>query len=186
MRILPFLALLALTLGSQPNITLDKYVDSSNTLWTGLFRDCKAFPTMQCVQKNAFHYLDDTLKQKDVSVGQFLKFTPNTVDYTKYSKEANENEMEEEPRSEHPLGEVTDALSNKAVRFLMTHDAQFKIPFVLDGAYLKVAPRSFEDDGILVKLDIMHPQQPAERRSGEEQPRILNSIVSSILSKSHI
>lgn len=139
---------------------------------------------MSCVQKNVYSYLDETLDQKDLNVGQFVKFTSNNIDFHKYTKEANENDInEEEPRSETPLDEVTDALSNKAVKFLMTHNAEFKMPFVLNGAYLKVSPRGFEGDGVLVRLDVLHPQQEAQKRSDEGQPRILTGIITNVLSK---
>lgn len=182
MRLLPLLALTLTILtfrvtAEYENVTLD----STNSLWSGLFRDCRVFPTMSCVKKNVYHYLEDTLDGRgDIHVGQFLRFVPNRVDFTKYTKEANEDI--EEARADTPLGEVTDALSDKAVKFLMTHDAEFKVPFVLNDASLKISPRSFEGDGVLVKLDVMHPQE-AESRMDSVKPRILTKLLGDIISK---
>lgn len=145
---------------------------------------------MSCVQKNAYHYLDETLDQKDLNIGEYMRFTSNNIDYHKYTKEANEeNNIEDDEESrqaeETPLDEVTEALSSKAVKFLMTHNAEFKMPFVLNGAYLKVSPRGFEGDGVLVKLDVLHPQenQEAQKRSDDGQPRILTGIITNVISK---
>lgn len=158
-----------------------------NTLWNGILRDCKSYSTVSCIQKNVYTYLDDTLNiPGDLEVGQFMRFRPNKVDYTKYTREANENLTEdEEGRADTPLEEVTNALSGKGVKFLMTHDMEVKLPSFMEGATFKMSPRGFEGDGVLVKLDLIQ-KEVEEGRAKEDgiQPRIfLKQIAKGIFSK---
>ncbi|GLV32661.1 Osiris 17 [Carabus blaptoides fortunei] len=148
-------------------------ITGGNRLWNGLLRDCKT-PSMTCIQKNVYHYLDDTFGYRgDVNIGNIMQFKRNTVDYSKYTKESNnyvdDDEEDEEHRSRSPLEEVTDALHGKSMAFMMTHDMQLKMPDTLfEGSTLKVSPRAFEGDGVIVKLDLI----PKEIQSDQAVGRI--------------
>ncbi|KAJ8715387.1 hypothetical protein PYW07_009869 [Mythimna separata] len=133
---------------------------------------------MSCLQKNVYSYLDDKLGMNgDVEVSSGVCFKKNSVDINKYSKEANtiyltgtdndeekeryldeENEIEDtEPES--PLEEITDALYDKSVKFLVTHDMKLTLPETFfQGATLRVSPRALTKTGALVHIDL----EPAE------------------------
>lgn len=148
-------------------------ITGGNKLWNGILRECKT-ASLSCIQKNVYHYLDDTFQYRgDVSFGGFMHFTSNKVDYSKYTREANNHvddddndEDLEEERSISPLEEVTRALHNKSVGFLMTHDMELQLPETLfEGSTLKISPRSFEGEGVLVKLDLI-PKELKEVGTG--------------------
>lgn len=161
-----FLVLSVTTISAYNNETASDQSESydnitgDNRLWIGLMRDCKT-PSMACIQKNVYHYLDDTFGFRgDVNIGNFMQFKRNTVDYSKYTKEANnyvdDDEDEEEQRAKSPLEEVTDSLHGKTTAFMMTHDMELKMPDTLfEGSTLKVSPRALEGDGVIVKLDLI-------------------------------
>lgn len=72
--------------------------------------------------------------------------------------------MRNSPLSESPLEEVTDALYNKGVKFLMTHDMRLTLPeMMFNGAILKVSPRALTKSGALVHIDL----EPNENDNGD-------------------
>lgn len=164
------------------NETLDAAFTYSNStagnrFWGGILKDCKT-ASLSCIQKNVYHYLDNTFTFRgDVSIGNFMHFKKNNVDYAQCQSnniddDAHEEqgrnfvEDEEESRSLTPLEEVTRALHNKSMGFLMTHDVEVPLPEMLfEGSTLKVSPRAFEGEGVLVKLDLI-PKQIQEFPTG--------------------
>lgn len=69
--------------------------------------------------------------------------------------------------TESPIEEVTDALYDKGVGFMMTHDVELKLPDMLfDGAVLKISPRSLEGSGALVHLDLQPRTEVNENGQG--------------------
>lgn len=66
--------------------------------------------------------------------------------------------------SESAIEEVTSSLHGKAVKFMMTHDVELRLPsFLFDDAVLRISPRSLEGNGALVKVEFV-PKQVAEAR----------------------
>ncbi|KAJ8709499.1 hypothetical protein PYW08_009503 [Mythimna loreyi] len=151
---------------------------TGNVLWDNILNKCTDSPSVSCLQKNVYTYLDDKLGMNgDVEVSSGVCFKKNNVDINKYSKEANtiyltgtdndeekeryldeENEIEDtEPES--PLEEITDALYDKSVKFLVTHDMKLTLPeMFFQGATLRVSPRALTKTGALVHIDL----EPAE------------------------
>lgn len=70
------------------------FLSSGNALWDSLIQECIRKPTISCIQKNVFTYLQDTLETGDLNVTNRLVFKKNKVDYHKYTKEANEDDNE--------------------------------------------------------------------------------------------
>lgn len=67
---------------------------TGNELWDGVIYDCLNKPSMSCIQKNVYGYLDDTLGLHDVNFTNRFIFKKNQVDFSKYSKEVNEDDNE--------------------------------------------------------------------------------------------
>ncbi|XP_072935093.1 uncharacterized protein Osi17 [Epargyreus clarus] len=149
---------------------------TGNALWDNILNECTVKPSVNCLQKNVYSYLDESLDfNGDVDVASGMCFKKNNVDVDKYSKEANiiyltgskdvqneeqgrlleENEIDDEEESESPLEEVTDALYNKGVKFLMTHDMKLALPEIFfHGTSLRVSPRALTKTGALVHIDL--------------------------------
>lgn len=69
--------------------------------------------------------------------------------------------------SESPIEEVTDALYDKGVNFMMTHDLELRLPeMFFDGATLKVSPRAIEGSGALVHLDLLPKTEVQQNGEG--------------------
>ncbi|XP_052744992.1 uncharacterized protein LOC112052972 [Bicyclus anynana] len=157
---------------------------TGNNLWDNVLNKCTLKPSVSCLQKNFYSYLDDSLDfNGDLSVASGVCFKKNNVDMKKYSKEANiiyltgsrdkeeqgrsfeeENEINDDEEPETPLEEVTDALYNKGVKFLMTHDMRLTLPeMMFNGATLKVSPRALTKTGALVHIDL----EPKENEVGQ-------------------
>ncbi|KAF7407983.1 hypothetical protein HZH66_002520 [Vespula vulgaris] len=53
-----------------------------------------------------------------------------------------------------PLEEITDALRQKAMKFLATRDYEIQLPkLFFEGTIMKISPRQIDDTGALVRLD---------------------------------
>ncbi|XP_014600031.1 PREDICTED: uncharacterized protein LOC106784714 isoform X1 [Polistes canadensis] len=60
--------------------------------------------------------------------------------------------MDERPKS--PLEEITDALRQKAMKFLVTRNYEIELPKILfEGTTMKISPRQIDDTGALIRLD---------------------------------
>uniref|UniRef100_A0A2H1VEN3 SFRICE_003448 n=1 Tax=Spodoptera frugiperda TaxID=7108 RepID=A0A2H1VEN3_SPOFR len=157
---------------------------TGNVLWDDILNKCTVTPSVSCLQKNVYTYLDDRLGMNgDVEVASGVCFKKNNVDINKYSKEANtiyltgtdsaeekarymeeENEVDdEEPDS--PFEEITDALYDKSVKFLVTHDMKLTLPeMFFKGATLRVSPRALTKTGALVHIDLEPQESNGEGR----------------------
>lgn len=63
---------------------------TGNSLWDNILNKCTVNPSVSCLQKNVYSYLDDSLKfNGDIDIGHGVCFKKNNVDINKYSKEAN-------------------------------------------------------------------------------------------------
>lgn len=165
---------LPVTESSYPNRTLIK---TGNELWDGILNECTESYKISCIQKNVYSYLSTNLDYKgDYRVIDEIVFKPNKVDYTKYTREANEinhedsndeDDLLEDSRSmKSPIEEVTEALYDKSVKFMMTHDLQLQMPdMMFDGATVKVQPRAIEGNGALVYIEMV----PREIFEDEQQ-----------------
>ncbi|CAG4970478.1 unnamed protein product [Colias eurytheme] len=148
---------------------------TGNSLWDNILNKCTLKPSVSCLQKNFYSYLDESLEfSGDINVTSGMCFKKNNVDMNKYSKEANiiyltgskdksyeersfeaENEINDDEEPETPLEEVTDALYSKGVKFLMTHDMKLTLPeMMFHGATLKISPRALTKTGALVHIDL--------------------------------
>ncbi|XP_063706260.1 uncharacterized protein LOC134835318 [Culicoides brevitarsis] len=146
---------------------------TGNNLWDSLLRECLTKPSFSCIQKNVYTYLDDVLQEKDMNVTNRLRFIKNKVDYRKYSGEHQqyENEISDDEIPETPIEEVTAALYDKSLNFMVTHNMEFKMPeMMFDGAVFKVSPRAIEGNGIIAKLELLPKQELQERI--DSSPRI--------------
>ncbi|VVC90288.1 unnamed protein product [Leptidea sinapis] len=132
---------------------------TGNNLWDNILNKCTLKPSVSCLQKNFYSYLDESLDfSDDVNVTSAVCFKKNNVDMKKYSKEANIIYL----TGKTPLEEVTDALYKKGVNFLMTHDMKVTLPEVMfHGASLKISPRALTKSGALIHVDL----EPKETQS---------------------
>ncbi|XP_055632151.1 uncharacterized protein LOC129772021 isoform X1 [Toxorhynchites rutilus septentrionalis] len=158
---------------------------TGNPLWDALVAECIKKPTFACIQKNVYSFLGESLEVGDFNVSSRLVFTKNRVDFTKYTREANEEDHDQgdhevdneipdardfEPTS--PIEEVTSALHGKTVKFMLTHDVNIQMPeMMFDGAIFRIEPRAIEGNGMLAKLEFI-PKTAVESR-GIQTPRIL-------------
>lgn len=63
---------------------------TGNTLWDNILNQCTVKPTVTCLQKNVYSYLDEKLNVNgEIRVTDNLFFKKNNVDVKKYSTEAN-------------------------------------------------------------------------------------------------
>ncbi|XP_013185002.2 uncharacterized protein LOC106130651 [Amyelois transitella] len=158
---------------------------TGNSLWDDILNKCTVNPSVSCLQKNFYSFLDDKLNYNgDVKFGNVC-FEKNAVDINKYTKEANiiyltgskrnqvnedrafdeENEIKDDEEPESPLEEVTDSLYDKGLKFLVTHDMKMRLPeFLFDGAILKISPRALTKTGALVHIDLEPREQKEEGR----------------------
>ncbi|KAJ8910698.1 hypothetical protein NQ315_002025 [Exocentrus adspersus] len=145
----------------QPSDIKVPLAATGNDLWLGLVRDCDP-PTFSCIQNNIYQYLRRTLDYpKDLQFTSFLKFAKNSIDYSKLT--VSESVADETPDSDGtaeddvtPLEEISRSLTENAVKFFTTHDMEVQLPENLFmGTTLKISPKSFEDNGALVKLEVV-------------------------------
>lgn len=63
---------------------------TGNHLWDDILNQCSVKPSVSCLQKNVYSYLNDKLDfDGDVNVTSGVCFKKNNVDINKYTKEAN-------------------------------------------------------------------------------------------------
>ncbi|XP_046409225.1 uncharacterized protein LOC124174158 [Ischnura elegans] len=118
---------------------------------------CVKDPSMSCLRKNLYGYVGRSLDQEQLAITDSLVFT---------KKEGGRAGKSVEAPVEAPV-EATgeDGLYEKGARFLMDHDVSIQLPQTLfGGSVLKLSPRSFEEDGVLLKLEM------AEGRGVQEGP----------------
>lgn len=78
-----------------------------------------------------------------------------------------------------PIEEISTAVSNKMMTFLVTHDMELKMPEnVFDGVTFKISPRSFEGNGMIAKLEFVPNVQT--KTSEIETPRIFLKKISKL------
>lgn len=82
---------------------------TGNQLWDALIADCMRKPTFACIQKNVYSFLGEQLDVENVNFTNRVQFLRNRVDFTKYTREANEAGDEEEDNE----NEIPDARSGK-------------------------------------------------------------------------
>ncbi|XP_004926122.1 uncharacterized protein LOC101742205 [Bombyx mori] len=145
---------------------------TGHQLWDNVLNQCTAEPSVSCLQKNFFWYLDDRFRMNnDLKVSDSVCFKRNNVDLDRVSaddgvngaRSADDSEVEEdEPDS--PFEEVTNGLYDKGVNFFMTHDMTLTLPeYFFQGATLKIAPRALTKSGALIHVDL----EPRENKNGE-------------------
>jgi hypothetical protein len=77
-----------------------------------------------------------------------------------------------------PIEEVSDALYDKGVKFLVTHDMEVKLPEIMfDGARFRISPRAIEGNGIIAKLEYI-PKSENEGRGIEDPARLFKKKIS--------
>jgi len=145
----------------KDNRTLNLY--GSNSLWDGLFRDCGAKTSLSCVKRNVFEYLNQSIETDgDFPISDSILFTRNGNEFVenKYDRRLNnvsyqhdttrsvsDNEPSEQ-RSFSLFSSLTNALYDKGVSFIKTHDLVLQLPEMLfDGAVVRISPKSLEEDG---------------------------------------
>lgn len=64
--------------------------ETGNSLWDGFLNECSENPSLSCIQKNVYTYLDESLKiNGDVNVTEGFKFKKNKLAHWKYTQKAN-------------------------------------------------------------------------------------------------
>lgn len=144
------------------NQTISDYSDVStllnlskgNSLWTSLLKNCTK-PTMKCIQDNLYNYIENTLNNhQDLQITSFLKLKRNDNEW--HDDTHLDNEIS---KSHGSFDQMSKFFKNKSANFFMTHDLEFKLPHTFfEGSTLKIVPRSLQDDGALVKMEIV-PRQ---------------------------
>uniref|UniRef100_A0A182PN17 Uncharacterized protein n=1 Tax=Anopheles epiroticus TaxID=199890 RepID=A0A182PN17_9DIPT len=157
---------------------------TGNQLWDALIADCMRKPTFACIQKNVYSFLGEQLDVENVNFTNRVQFLRNRVDFTKYTREANEEDGDADDENEipdargafepsSPIEEVTTALRAKSLKFMLTHDVSIQMPEVMfDGAIFRIQPRAIEGNGMIAKLEFVPRTELAEAR-GHGTPRIL-------------
>jgi hypothetical protein len=145
----------------KDNRTFNLYGD--NSMWDGLFRQCGMKTPLTCVKENVFDYLNRSIvTDGDLYVTDSLVFTKshNELMENKYDRNVNNvshhhdntmsvNDSENsEQRSFDSFRSLTNALYDKGVKFIMTHDLVLQLPEMLfDGAAVRISPKGLEEDG---------------------------------------
>lgn len=63
---------------------------TGNNLWDNILNQCTVEPTVMCLQKNVYSYLEEKLNVNgEIRVTDSVCFKKNNVDVNKFSKEAN-------------------------------------------------------------------------------------------------
>jgi hypothetical protein len=122
----------------------DEFVD-------GLTGQCVRDASLTCLRRNLFGYVERSLEQRDLAITDSLVFT----------RSGRAEEEEEAGRGGKSLPEAAtaeDALYEKGARFLMDHDVNLRLPETFfSGAVLRFSPRAFEEDGVLIKMEVPDP-----------------------------
>lgn len=59
-------------------------------------------------------------------------------------------------QADSPIAEVSNAMYDKSLRFILTHDVEVRLPnMMFDSATFKISPRYFEGNGLIAKLEIV-------------------------------
>jgi hypothetical protein len=156
------------------NRTINLY--GSNSMWDGLFRQCGAKTSLTCVKRNVFQYLNQSIETDgDFPVTDSILFTRNGNDpiENKYDRRLNQHDTPRSVSDNEPLEQrsfssfssLTNALYDKGVSFIKTHDLVLQLPEMLfDGAVVRISPKSLEEDGgALFKVELNQERN----RSGE-------------------
>lgn len=153
----------------KDNRTLNLY--GSNSMWDGLFRECGAKTSLTCVKRNVFEYLNQSIETDgDFPVTDSILFTRNgnepienkydrRLNDVSYQHDTTKSVSDNEPleqRSFNSFSSLTNALYDKGVSFIKTHDLVFQLPEMLfDGAVVRISPKSLEEDGgALFKVEL--------------------------------
>jgi hypothetical protein len=155
----------------------------NNSMWDGLFRECGAKTSLTCVKRNVFEYLNQSIETDgDFPVTDSILFTRNSnepienkydsqLNNVSHQHDATSSVSDNEPleqRSFSSFPSLTNALYDKGVSFIMTHDLVFQLPEMLfDGAVVRISPKSLEEDGAMFKLEMN------QERNGAGEGRIL-------------
>lgn len=145
----------------KDNRTLNLY--GSNSMWDGLFRECGAKSSLTCVKRNVFEYLNQSIEAVgDFPVTDSILFTRNDnepienkydrrLNNVSYQHDTTRSVSDNEPleqRSFSSFSSLTNALYDKGVSFIKTHDLVLQLPEMLfDGAVVRISPKSLEEDG---------------------------------------
>jgi hypothetical protein len=164
------------------NRTMSLY--GSNSMWDGLFRDCGAKTSLTCVKRNVFEYLNQSIEiDGDFPVTDNIFFTRNRnepvenkydrrLNNVSYQHDTTRNVSDNEPpeqRSFSSFSSLTNALYDKGVSFIKTHDLVLQLPEMLfDGAVVRISPKSLEEDG-----GAMFKMELTQDRNGQGEGRIL-------------
>ncbi|KAG5672968.1 hypothetical protein PVAND_003054 [Polypedilum vanderplanki] len=159
-------------------------LSTGNELWDGLIRDCLKKPTFSCIQKNVFTYLETAMGLKDVNITNRVHLTRNNVEYELPEQPKDEeNEIFFEGRAT-PIEEVSTALYEKGVKFLVTHDMNMQLPeFMFDGATFRISPRSIEGNGIVAKLEYIPKVDTEVEARSEDLARLFKKKIKKFFKK---
>lgn len=80
-----------------------------------------------------------------------------------------------------PIEEVSNALYDKGVKFLVTHNMDVQLPEIMfDGATFRISPRSIEGNGIIAKLEYVPRTEIEARGTGKWDTRIFKKKISKL------
>ncbi|XP_047371102.1 uncharacterized protein LOC124957806 isoform X1 [Vespa velutina] len=124
------------------------------TVFNGLTLTKNNLDYGSCRIENDQKNIDENLV--DGSMKEDCKFKDDDDD----EKQTDENDMKsdrtmDEPHK-FPLEEITDALRQKAMKFLATRNYEIQLPkLFFEGTMMKISPRQIDDSGALVRLDFI-------------------------------
>ncbi|KFB51863.1 hypothetical protein ZHAS_00020019 [Anopheles sinensis] len=107
---------------------------TGNRLWDALIADCMRKPTFACIQKNVYSFLGEQLEVENMNFTNRVQFLKNRVDFTKYTREANEEDSEDD-------NEIPDARGGKlcastSVRECLSNSTANSLELPAHGFYL--------------------------------------------------
>lgn len=107
----------------------------------------------------------EQIKEKTLRKGKDLKNTESDrIETSSLSAEANSQNANSSKYEIKNIGDVTDVMYNRGLKYLMTHDVELAVPsFMFGGGKVKISPRGFDEDGgAIVKLNVV-PDQPQQQ-----------------------
>jgi hypothetical protein len=163
----------------KDNGTIHLY--GNNSMWDSLLTDCGTRTSLTCVKRNVFEYLNRSIEiNGDFPVTDSLVFTRNAneVFENKYDRNFNNisyhrgqgtsgNDSDQfEERSFSSFQGLTNALYDKGVKFIVTHDLVLQLPdMMFDGAQVRISPKGIEEDGgAMFKVQVNHKNDSGEGR----------------------
>lgn len=78
-----------------------------------------------------------------------------------------------------PIEEVSNALYDKGVKFIVTHNMDLQLPeLMFDGATFRITPRAIEGNGMIAKLEYIPKAEIEARSTASDVARLFKKKIS--------